>query len=151
MSTIITDSDFSTFGKDNSKWAILTHAGVVIEPTLKDSVLSLDVSKTHGANWHGELRFSPFPVKVGDTFTVSFSARSKRPFTFSVWLGQQNEPWASLVPKENHFGAPMMPAEWQAFTHTWHPFLDEESARLNFALGQIDTTVEIKDVKLTKT
>lgn len=150
MNTIITDSDFSTFGKDNSKWAILTHKGVEMKPTLKDSVLSLDISKTLGANWHGELRYSPFPVKAGDTFRVSFSARAKHPFTFSVWLGQQDAPYKSLVREENHFGEEMMTAEWQAFSHTWHPFLEEESARLNFVLGQIDNSVEIKEVKLTK-
>jgi len=151
MSTFITDSDFRSFGNDNSKWAILIHEGIEMRPTLKDFILALDISKTRGANWHGELRYSPFPVKAEDTFTVSFSARAKHPFTFSVWLGQQNDPWKSLIPEENHFGAQLMTAEWQTFTHTWHPFMDEESARLNFVLGQIDNIVEIKDVKLVKT
>jgi hypothetical protein len=150
MTPIITDSDFSTFGKAHSKWALLTHEGVGMAPTLKDSVLSLEISKTRGANWHGELRYSPFPVKQGDVFTVSFSARAKHPFSFSVWLGQQNAPWKSLVSEENRFGAPMMAPEWQTFTHTWHPVLEEENSRLNFVLGQIDNTVEIKDVKLAK-
>ncbi len=148
--TTITDSDFSTFGSEKSKWAILTHNGVVMDPTLKDSILSLDISKTSGANWHGELRYSPFPVKVGDILKVSFSARAKHPFTFSVWLGQQNAPYKSLVSEDNHFGAPMMTTEWQTFTHTWHPFMDEELSRLNFVLGQIDTTVDIKGVALIK-
>ena len=121
-----------------------------MKPTLNGSVLSLDISKTHGANWHGELRYSPFPVRVGDTFAVSFSARAKCPFTFSVWLGQQDAPFKSLVPEESHFGEDTMTSDWKDFTHTWNPFLDEESARLNFVLGQIDNVVEIKDIILTK-
>lgn len=150
MATIIADSNFSTLGKDKSKWVILTHKGVEMKPTVKNSILSLDISKTLGANWHGELRYSPFQVRSGDTFAVSFSARAKHPFSFSVWLGQQDPPHKSLVSNENHFRERMMTSEWQKFTHTWHPILTEESARLNFVLGQIDNVVEIKDVDLAK-
>jgi Carbohydrate binding domain len=150
MTEIITDSCFSTFGKDKSKWNILTHQGVKITPTLKDSVLSLDISKALGANWHGELRYSPFPVRTGNIFTVSFSARAKHPLSFSVWLGQQDAPHKSLVPEENHFGEKTLTTKWQAFSHTWHPFLAEEFSRLNFVFGQIDNVVEIKEVKLTQ-
>jgi hypothetical protein len=150
MTPIIIDSSFDTLGQENSPWTILTHNGVEMQPTVTDSVLSLAVSKTHGANWHGELRYSPFAVREGETFEVSFSARADHPFSFSVWLGQQDAPYKSLVPEDNHFGAPMMNSEWQTYTHTWHPNLSEESARLNFVLGQIDNRVEIKYVRLTK-
>lgn len=34
-----------------------------------------------------------------------------------------------------------MNPDWQTYTHTWHPNLAEESARLIFVLGQIDNTV----------
>lgn len=115
--TTITDSNFSTLGKEKSKWAILTHHGIEMNPTLRDSILSLEISKTSGANWHGELRYSPFPVKPGDTLEVTFSARAKHPFPFSVWLGQQDAPYKSLVSEDNHFGSPMMTTEWQTFTH----------------------------------
>jgi len=150
MSAIINDFEFSTFGRQGSKWALLCHNGVEMKPALHDSVLSLKISNTHGANWHGELRYSPFPVRAGDTFVVSFSARAKHPFTFSVWLGQQDAPFKSLVPEENHFGEDRMTSDWKDFTHTWNPFLDEKSARLNFVFGQIDNIVEIRDIKLTK-
>jgi hypothetical protein len=150
MTTTITDSNFSTFGENESKWAILQHEGVEMRPTLKDGILSLDISKTQGANWHGELRYSPFQVTAGDTFTVSFSARATHPFTFSVWLGQRDSPYASLVTEENHFGEEVMPAEWQTFSHTWHACIDEDCARLNFVLGQIDNTVELQDVILIR-
>jgi len=151
MIEIVTDSSFASLGKEKSMWAILTHEGVLITSAVKDSVLSLEISRTRGANWHGELRYSPFRVSIGDVFSVSFSVRAKRPFTFSVWLGQQNAPYKSLVAEENHFGEEIMTDEWQTFTHTWHPILTEEAARLNFVLGQIDNAVEIKDVRLTKT
>lgn len=150
MTSIITDPDFSTLGKADSKWTILTHQGVEMIPTVNEEVLSLAISGTHGANWHGELRYAPFPVREGETFEVTFSARAERPFSFSVWLGQLDAPYKSLVPEENHFGAPMMNPDWHTYTHTWHPNLSEESARLNFVLGQIDNTVEIKYVRLSK-
>lgn len=150
MTQILTDPHFATLGHPESRWAILTHEGVVMTPSVEDSILTLKISQTRGANWHGELRHSPFPVAVGEVFSVEFSARAKVPFTFSVWLGQQNAPHQSLVSKENHFGEKMMAAEWQTFTHTWHPVLAESEARLNFVLGQIDNTVEIKDVSLCK-
>jgi len=43
-----------------------------------------------------------------------------------------------------------MNPDWQTYTHTWHPNLAEESARLIFVLGQIDNTVEMKCVRLSK-
>ena len=150
MKNIITDSGFSTLHGSKSQWAVVTHKGVVMTASVKDAVLYLEISNTSGANWHGELQYSPFAVAVGDTFEVSFSARARNAFTFSVWLGQSNSPHKSLVAEENHFGEKMMTSQWQTFSHTWKPILDEESARLNFVLGQIDNTVEIKDVRLTK-
>lgn len=150
MTTPITDGDFATFGREDSRWAILTHEGTVMKPALCDGVLALEISGTHGANWHGELRYAPFAVAKGEVFTVSFAARARRPFTFSVWLGQVDAPYASLVPKENHFGSPVMTTEWQSFSHTWRPCVDEERARLNFALGQIDNVVELRGVELRK-
>jgi hypothetical protein len=150
MKNIITEPNFNALGTDASKWAVITHKGVEMQPTLHDSILRLDITKTVGANWHGELRYAPFPVLVGDIFMVSFSVKAERPFTFSVWLGQQEPPHKSLVSDENHFGEEMMTSEWQTFTHTWKPILAEKAARLNFVFGQIDNIVEIRDVELNK-
>ena len=92
--------------------------------------------------------FAPFSVTVGTTYRLSFSARAEKPFMFSVWLGQMESPHASLVTKENHFGEKRMTADWQTFTHVWTASRSEPKARLNFALGQIDNTVELKNVAL---
>jgi len=150
MSEIISDPHFATLGKSPSRWALDAHLGIVVTSAVKDVVLHLDISSAQGANWHGALRYSPFPVKAGYTFTVSFSAKATHPFTFSVWLGQQNAPYQSLVSEENHFGEKRMTSEWQTFTHIWKPILNEENARLHFVLGQIDNAIEIKDVSLKK-
>jgi hypothetical protein len=147
---IISDPRFTTLGATTSKWALITHHGVAMTPSVENAVLRLDISKTSGANWQGALRYSPFPVAVGDIFTVSFSVRAKHPFTFSVWLGQQDSPYKSLVSDKNHFGEEMMTSDWQTFTHTWNPVLNEKTARLNFVLGQIDNSIEIKDIGLKK-
>ncbi len=150
MNKIITDTNFETFGSPESKWAIIIHQGVSMNATLEDSVLSLDISDTSGANWHGELRYAPFEVSVGDRFEISFFVKAKNAFTFSVWLGQMESPYASLVPTDNHFGEETMTDEWQTFAHIWEPFMNEANVRLNFVLGQIDNVVEIKNVSLTK-
>ncbi len=50
---------------------------------------------------------------------------------------------------KDDFGEKMMTSEWQTFTHTWRPILAEPEARLNFVLGPIDNSVEIKDVSLS--
>jgi hypothetical protein len=150
MNHIIADPNFSTLREAASKWAVITHKGVKIFPTVEEAVLRLDISHTSGANWHGELRYSPFAVVPGAAFAVSFSVRAKQPFTFSVWLGQRDSPYKSLVPEETHFGEKKMTSDWQTFRHIWRPVLREEAARLNFVFGQIDNTVEIKDVMLTK-
>jgi len=147
---MISDPHFTTLGESASKWALLTHRGVVMMPSVENSVLRLEISKTSGANWQGELRYSPFPVVAGDIFAVSFSAKAKHPFKFSVWLGQQDSPHKSLVSEENHFGEKVMSSDWEVFTHTWKPVLSEKTARLNFVLGQIDNWVEIKDIELKK-
>jgi len=150
MVSVITDSDFKSFGTDASKWTLFTHEGIEVHPRLSDSVLFLNISKARGANWHAELRYSPFAVRKGDSFRISFSARARYPFSFSVWLGQQDAPYKSLVSRDNHFGEKMMTGEWQTFTHIWHPHLTEEAARLNFVFGQIDNVVELKGVSLTR-
>ena len=118
-------------------------------PTVDDSTIHLAISNTAGANWHGELCCAPFPVTAGSKLTVSFAARARQPFTFSLWLGQSESPYRSLVAQENHFGEQTMTSEWQTYTHQWHPILSEQAARLNFVLGQIDNKVELKDIHLT--
>ncbi len=150
MTEIISDPLFATLGASASKWTIQAQKGVVMTPFLEGSILRLEIANTQGANWQGALRYSPFPVAVGEVFSVSFAARAKFPFTFSVWLGQQDLPYKSLVPDENHFGEKLMTTNWQTFTHTWKPVLSEPVARLNFVLGQIENLVEIRDVRLTK-
>ena len=150
MKNIIDDPNFNILGTVASKWTLITHRGVVMQPTVHDGALQLAISGTSGANWHGELQYAPIPVKAGEVLTVSFEVKAEHPFTFSVWLGQQNPPHKSLVPEENHFGEEIMTSEWQAFTHTWHPFLSDESARLNFVFGQIENVLEIKCVELYK-
>ncbi len=149
MKEIISDPTFRTLCEENSLWKILCHEGVEMSPTIQGAVLALAISDTHGANWHGELRYAPFEVTPSNTYTVAFAVRAKHAFTFSVWLGQMHAPYKSLVPDENHFGEAMMTTEWQSFTHTWHPNLAEPQARLNFVFGQIDNIVEIKDVSLS--
>jgi hypothetical protein len=150
MPEIIADPHFTTLGKPSSPWSVLSHQGVVMTPSVKDGVLILELLKTVGTNWHGELRYSPFPVIVGESFTITFTARAKCPFTFSVWLGQQEPPYKSLVSKENHFGEKQMTAQWQTFTHSWKPIANEKKGRLNFVLGQVDNVIEIKNVSLEK-
>lgn len=146
--TPITDSNFSTFGKPDSCWRIVCHKGVTMEPARQGEVLRLVIGGTSGANWHGEFMFAPFTVTAGATYRLSFSGRAENPFNFSVWLGQMESPHASLVTKENHFGEKRMTSEWQTFTHVWTASRSEPKARLNFALGPINNTVELKNVEL---
>ncbi|GHB91093.1 carbohydrate binding domain-containing protein [Cerasicoccus arenae] len=148
MNEVITDPQFGTLDTVDSLWQIICHEGITITPSVLDSVLKLDVLNTKGANWHGELRYAPFEVNPPQTYIVTFSAKAKVSFLFSVWLGQMNHPWASLTPDSNHFGEQMMTPEWQTFTHTWTPNKQETQARLNFVLGPIDNTIEIKNVSL---
>lgn len=150
VSNLITDTSFEMLGDAASRWAIVTHQGVAMLPTVENAVLRLEVNGTSGANWHGELRYAPITVSRGETLTVSFAARAERPFTFSVWLGQMNSPHASLVAPENHFGEKLLTPEWQSYSHIWTVISSETAARLNFVLGQIDNVVEIKDVQLHK-
>ncbi|MDF3058945.1 MAG: Carbohydrate binding domain [Rariglobus sp.] len=145
---LITDATFSTFGNPDSKWRITCHKGVTMTPARQGDVLRLAIANTSGANWHGELLFAPFPVVEGETYRLSFSARADAPFAFSVWLGQMESPYSSLVTKENHFGEKLMTPDWQAFTHVWTASRSEPKARLDFVLGQIDNTVELQNVKL---
>jgi hypothetical protein len=147
--TAITDSNFSTFGKPDSRWRIVCHKGVTMMPAKEGDVLRLVIAGTSGANWHGEFMFAPFPVMAGTTYRLSFSARAETPFNFSVWLGQMESPHASLVTKENHFGEKRMTADWQTFTHVWTAARSEARARLNFALGPVDNVVELKAVELS--
>ncbi len=149
MNQIISDPAFRTLGDANSLWKLCCHEGVQISPRVHGAVLTLDISNTQAANWHGELRYAPFEVASSHKYTVVFSARAKHAFTFSVWLGRMRAPHASIVPEENHFGEKRMTAAWQSFSHTWTPNATEPLARLNFVLGQIDNVVEIKSIRLT--
>lgn len=147
---MIADSNFSTLGKPDSLWTVMTHENVEAKASVYAAILTLELSGTRGANWHCELTYSPFRVDRGESIAVSFSARAMHPFTFSVWLGQKDVPYASLVSEENHFGEKKMSSEWQTFSHTWMVVKNEERARLNFVVGQIDNTLEIRDVEFAR-
>lgn len=148
MNIPILNPSFGTLSEGAARWMVRTHEGVTMVPTVDGAVLHLAISSAHGANWHGELCYAPFPVAAGSTLTVSFAARAAQPFTFSVWLGQSQPPYESLVAPGNHFGEQTMTAGWQTYTHRWQPLASEEAARLNFVLGQIDNHVELRDVAL---
>ena len=149
MNTLISDPRFSTLDADVSKWTVRTHEEAVIVPTVDGTVLRLAISNTSGANWHGELCYAPFPVVAGSKLAVSFAARARESFAFSVWLGQSESPYRSLVAQDNHFGEQTMTSEWRTYAHQWHPTLSEQAARLNFVLGQTDNQVELKEITLT--
>ena len=150
MSNIITDPHLQTLGQAGSLWSLQCHEGVEAIPERTSDGLALHFSKTRGANWQGALQYAPFAVAAGESLALSFSARAEHPFTFSVWLGQHDAPYQSLVPEANHFGEATLSTQWQTFTHHWQPSLSEPAARLNFVLGQIDTRVEIKAITLTR-
>ncbi len=146
---IIDDRAFDTLGRAGSRWVLENHEGVALRPTVEAELLRLEITGAHGANWHGELRYTPFAVAVGDVFELGFEARAERAFTFSVWLGQRDAPHASLVEEEDRFQGQWMTPEWQKFRHRWRAVAAEGKARLNFALGQIDNVVEIRNVGLS--
>ena len=148
MAQIIVDPEFLTLGEKNSKWDLQAHQGVAITASVGNAVLRFEIENTTGCDWHGELRYAPFPVYEGDIYTVSFSARAMRPFNFSVWLTQHHSPYLSLVADENHFGQRKITMDWQGFSHTWKPRMSEKMARLNFVLGQVDNVVEIANIDL---
>ena len=148
MGEIIDDPAFGTLSREGSRWELESHAGVITRPTVEAGVLRLEISGTSGANWHGELRYTPFAVAEGDTLALSFDARSEQPFTFSIWLGQRDAPYASIVREEDRFQGEPMPPEWKTFHHRWRAVKTEKNARLNFVLGQVDNVVEIRIVSL---
>lgn len=150
MKQIIQDVSFETLGQPDSQWQIQSHQGVQIQHQVDDGAVTLTITGTSGANWHGEFKYQPFEVKKGDIFEVSFSAKAKTPFKFSVWLGQANDPFTNLVSEDNHYGETMMLDDWECFTHTWTATADEPNARLNFVLGSIDNVVELEDISLLR-
>lgn len=143
----ISQPEFATFGHSNGDWKLRTHKGVTVAHESVDGVLRLTVTGASGVNWHAELQRSPFPVAAGEILRVSFDARASTPFAFSVWLGQQNPPFASLVEAENHFGEKTMTPAWQNFSHRWVAAQTEKMARLNFVVGRLNNTIEIRNVR----
>jgi CO dehydrogenase/acetyl-CoA synthase alpha subunit len=150
MLQIIDDPCFETFGQPDSKWGLKTHQGVTMQSEVADDTLTLTITGTSGDNWHAEFKYEPFAVKKGDIYEVSFSAKAKTPFEFSVWLGQKNEPFKSLVAQEDHYGQTTMLDDWETFTHTWTVEEDEDQARLNFVLGAVDNVIELEDISLLR-
>lgn len=148
MQEMIQDSLFETLGQPQSQWSIKTHQGVQIKPKVDDGTLKLTITETSGDNWHGELLYKPFAVRKGDILELTFSAKAGTPCPISVWLGQANEPYASLVNEEDHFGEQMLLDDWECYTHTFVVQADEPEARLNFVVGAIDNVIEIEDVSL---
>jgi hypothetical protein len=127
MKEIIQDTLFETLGTPDAQWVLKTHQGVEITPTTDDGMLSLAITGTSGTNAH---------------------AKAKKPFAFSVWIGQANDPYQSLVDDEDHFGEQMMTDDWECYSHTFTATMDEPNARLDFVLGAIDNVVELEDVSL---
>lgn len=138
------------FHEPASKWSIQTHHGVVIQPHVEQGIMTLDITGASGANWHGELIYAPIHVQEGDTYEIKFTARARHPFMFSVWLGQLYAPFESLVEEDSHFGQSNMTNQWQTFTHTWNVVKDEDYARLDFVLGQIDNQIQFKSIGINQ-
>ena len=128
----------------------MQHCDVSTEAEINGSEIQLCVSHSKGANWHSEFRYGPFSVVEGDIYEISFETKSKFDYTFSVWLGQFNEPYQSLVTDENHFGEELASASWTRYSHRWIVSQSEAKSRLVFVIGPIDNLVEFRNIKLNK-
>ncbi len=140
MAEIIADPGFGSFGRAGSRWEAESHVTVVHRASVDGEVLRIDQSGATGIGWHGELRYAPFPVRRGDRFDVSFSARFTGTARLGVWIGQYRKPWRSLLPAAGRFDGRELGSEWGDFAFRAEIVADEPAARLNFVFGERDGT-----------
>jgi hypothetical protein len=150
VASLIADPGFATLGGSGSRWETESHSGVVHRVSVADGVVQVEQAEASGVDWHGELRYAPFPVGKGEFLDVSFSACFSRPTRLSVWIGQYRKPWASLVTEVSRFDERELGPKWTEFSFRAEIVADEPEARLNFVFGREDGLFSLRDVALRR-
>lgn len=133
------------------KWHLEQHHGAKAKllpaasgQAATNDTFRLDITQTGTANWHVQLNQSGLAVKRGQTYTISFRAKSDSPRRLSAGISQAGDPWHSLA-----YTTVKLTRDWQTFTLPVSPDADESNARYIFSgLGTEKCTVWLADISL---
>ena len=92
--------------------------------------------KATGTDWHAKVRQTDASMKVGDTYTVIFWARSEKPRQVSLSLQMQHDPWTFYQGGNINLLGP----EWEEYHITFNATHDvDRDMWVGLAIAQSDT------------
>ncbi|MBA2293232.1 MAG: hypothetical protein H0W15_12340 [Gemmatimonadales bacterium] len=152
LTTRYIDNPRSYFDLEDMRPAIWTlglaegSAATLVFPPESQATVRVAIARAQRdvPSWHININQAHLALEPG-AYTLEFRARADRPRTAVVAVTQAGEPFDVLGLLETFEVIP----EWKPFRYYFTPPRAERNARIHFALGGNEASVEIADVVLT--
>ncbi len=106
--------------------------------------LRTTISQVGSLAWHVLVAQGDLALQAGQTYRLTFDAKTNVPGAIGVNVMQNHDPWNGL----GLWGTAEPGATWQSFTFVFKAEADEADARVAFDLGQSVRTIWIDNVSL---
>lgn len=93
-----------------------------------------------------QLRKPGFGVKGGESYQLTFRARSDKPRQITAGVSMAHEPWAGL----GFYHTVSLSPDWNSFSSTFTLTTSDENAQVYFNLGESAVSVELDSVVLRR-
>ncbi len=115
-------------------------------PAVESGVCQYPVNYGGYEFWEVQLMQWGFPFIQGNSYRLTFDARADAERWFGVYLGNDGDPWISVLGYENYYQ--MATSDWQ--TYTFEFTADEVFAwhKLSFEIGAFNVGMEFDNVLL---
>jgi K+-dependent Na+/Ca+ exchanger-like protein len=119
--------------------------GVQMTVTPEEQALKIEVSQTKGTDWHAQIHQTGLSLEAGQSYTLSFQARSPDSRSVNVAAMLDQPDWRNLGLRRTV----KLSREWKAYRFTFvaHDTVANHD-RLSFAFGAQDGTLWLRDVAL---
>jgi len=119
------------FNQGLDGWYLEQHEGAEAKATTPESngghSLKIETVKPGKEPWHVQIGQAGLKVKGGESYTVTFRAKSDESRVGRVGASQAHAPWAVFDSKELKLGP-----EWKTFHFSFVPKEDDDNARISF-------------------
>ncbi len=106
-------------------------------------VMRVEVQKPGHEEWHVQIGQGGLKLKSGESYTLTFRAKSDAARSGRVGASQAHEPWSVFGSKELDLGS-----DWKPFSFSFVAKQDDANARVSFSFGQHPGVYEIADLHL---
>ena len=125
-------------------WNAEHHGDDKVAVTEVDNALHVSVGAVDGTAWHAQLNQPGLKLVGGKSYHVTFTAKSDRPVTVGINVGQGHDPWQSLG-----LGRPVkLTTDRRAVSMGFTAAASDDNARLSFTVGSTVAAIDLADVSL---